>query len=424
MMDNLVSACCLEMAGNVAVNQQLVPYSEDAAERYIVERAEHYRQRDYPVPDHTVIVVKSPNAGSIPRMEYGKNYPGLNGLWENRDSPYMLTLRNEPLQLAAFCLENGLQPTPEITKAYARSPDFQRFSECQRINLGVQSQEVLDGLPKYSKYDDWSLLFGMTDRRFSPAEQADILALGCIMSTGLVDSHLNTSLFPSYNEIMPAVKQLLFSVNIGSIKSGSEYLEHYRAVRDAAAQVLRQKYPQIYPALRNLCGMPADSGYKDVIALQSKNGEYFIPYNPDGKMGILEFTLNIVSGFDLPHIQQMAESKIVGYRFGNDVKLPRLHTGEEEYYWNDITLLAYETGARKEYEINVGDAYYCLTHERNPLHPSNRREKLRLELPYAKHRNDLSKPLTKPLTESLKQNKPESKPIRVKPKMHKKGRGI
>lgn len=420
MKDDIVTACCVEMAGSVAVNQQIVPYSEDAAERYIIERVEHYRQRNYPVPDHTVMVVKSPNAGAIPSLEIGKNYPGLSILWQSKDSEYMTTLRSDSLQLAAFCLENGLRPTPEITKAYAHSSDVQRYSAGQQINLGIQSQETLDQQPKYCKYDDWSLVFGMTDRRFTTEEQMDILALGCMLSMSMEEKHLNTSFFPSYKEIMPAVKQLWFSVSVGRIKSGSEYYEHYRAVQDAAAGVLSRKYPQIYPALRNLCGMPAEGGYKDVIALLSKNGQYYLPYNPDGKMGVMEFTQSLVYGFDFPHIQQMADARIVAYRFGRDVELPRLHTGDERSYWNDITYLAFENGARQEYEINVGDAYYCIKRGRNPLHPSNRREKLRLELPYMKHSNDLRKPLSTPRKES----KPENNKPRIKPKTPKKGRGI
>lgn len=420
MKDNLLSACCVEMAGSIAVNQQIAPYSEDAAERYIVERVEHYTQRGYPVPDHTLLVVKSPNVGSIPSLDYGKNYPGLNILWQGKDAPYMSTIRNESLQLAAFCMENGLQPTPEITKAYTRSPDFQRYSMGQQINIGIKSQDVLDSQTKYSQYDDWSFVFGMSDRHFTPAEQMDILAIGCILSNNLENWHLNPSYFPSYNEILPELKQLFFSVSVGRVVTVSDYNEHYRAVQDAAAGVLDEKYPEISSAMKNLCGMPADKGYRDVIALLSKNGQYYIPFNPDGKMGVMEFTHTIAEGFDFPHIQQIADSKIVGYRFPSDVELPRLRTGEEEFYWNEITYLAFERGARQEYEINVGDAYYCIKQGRNPLHPSNRREKLRLELPYVKHRNNLYQPIP-----ALGQeNKPESQKPRLKPKTPKKGRGI
>lgn len=420
MKDDILSACCVEFAGSVAVNQQIASYSEDAAERYIVERVEHYTQRGYPVPDHTLLVVKSPNAGSIPLLVYGKSYPGLNILWQGKDAPYMPTIRNESLQLAAFCMENGLQPAPEITKAYAHSPDFQRYSESQKINIGIKSQDVLESQPKHSQYDDWSLVFGMSDRRYTPAEQMDIIALGCMLSTSIEERHLNPSFFPSYNEIRPQVKQLLFSVSVGRIRSVSEYFEHYRAIQDAAAGVLDGKYPEISSALKNLSGLPSDKGYRDVIALLSKNGQYYIPYNPDGKMGVMEFTQTIVRGFDFPHIQQIADSKIVGYRFPSDVELPRLRTGEEEFYWNEITYLAFERGARQEYEINVGDAYYCIKQGRNPLHPSNRREKLRLELPYVKHRNNLYQPIPAPGQE----NKPESQKPRLKPKTPKKGRGI
>lgn len=362
---------CIEVADNIVINRTAEPTDTRSAEEMVSDMAKRYDKAPY-IPDNTIVVLRCHPDDMLDGHHFDTEKFKIN----HRVMPDATVRLFGPLQLALYCLREGLSLTQERMKAQEHSPGYASFREKQMEEYWRDQQGLLHERPYEERYDDWSYIFGTTQRKFTDMEKRDILTLGLLMSTG-IERGLFTSLgVPSYQQMKPYFDQLdiLFQGN-----RPHEIAEQQKNIRAAAGRILSAKYPEIAPVMHERCGLPSGSPGNEAYALVNALGE------------VIDFSRNTTSKASFYNYLRWQTARkdlapetgwtFCRYRSDDPSLFPPAGLTEQQM-WEQLQKRATECGIEPMDSIPFTDAAYCLRNGRNPLHPDNAHNNLLKEQRY------------------------------------------
>lgn len=374
---------CLELRNNVAVENQVVPIMDGVPETFVEQRVADALQKEF-IPDNMLYVIQL--ADETTRMF--DNVFDLNSYtqfdWEDMaDREDVSLVFKGSLREAAFCVTEYLKPTMANIETLSWTERFAEFIQEQNNKQWEQQNVFIANLPPEQRYDDWSFVFGMTDRTFTDEEKQDIQALGSIMTTGLHDELMTQARFPSLGMLRPSLDRLDFLLYSGLRFTYADIPEQKRTIKVEAGKILSEKYPEIADTMKDLCGQPTGKENNEVYVLLKKSGELEdLSTNGSGLSSFYNFLLfNTCERREKP---LEGDYTFIRYRLDDLSMAPTAGLSEKDM-WRQLQDKVREKGIEPMNKINFGDALYCMDNNRNPMHPDNCHEKLILEKAYQEH---------------------------------------
>lgn len=396
MTENESVLLCLELYGNVTVNKKLLRAEGRGAEDYLRERVTFYNSMDYRIPDTNILVMRFPDRAALPDKSGFDGYRFIEKckkMWPELQDRLGVSVPFEgKLQSAAYCFQSGKEPTFSNMMKLHFTPEFKEFRTQQQTDVGPFKETFLERVPDHQRPDDWSFVFGMTNRIFTYEERADILALGCILSCGMEKYLYTPARFNAFDR-MGASTSFIREVIEGEVMPQADFKAESRKLKEKAAEILTELYPQVADVIKDLSGTPTGSTVEEVYGLINGPGAAnFVNdnYNPvtnnNPQLGFAEFMdfyCNSKLLNDRPDISQYRFVRLRGDGLSyKSVEVPT--DGDYWLHWNLFLDKAKKLGIDPMNEISYLDASYCIANGRSPLHPANIHGNLVMEKEYAK----------------------------------------
>lgn len=362
----------IELADNVVITRRMWPEGMRSADDIVRNLTGRYNEMPY-LPDNTLLVLRCPLSDSILKSDYldissaRKSIP---------DRPDATVFHDIPLRLAAYCISRKLQLSPEHMEALKASPGYAAFHADEEEKQWHHQEMLLADRPHECRDDDWSFVFGTTEREFSTRERQDILTLGLLMSTGIDREFYTPVRVPSHHLLKPYFDRLDF-LTCGNPPSGEKDIAGaLRAIRAAAGRILADKYPEVAPLMHERCGLPPEVPGSEIYALVKDSGEAVdVSRNLRGGSGFYDYLVWQVYSQKDRAGEFAGDCTFYRYRSDDPTLMPPAGLTEQQM-WERLRKTAGERGIEPLDHIRFVDALYCLQNGRNPMHPDNCRQKL------------------------------------------------
>lgn len=369
----------MELFDNVVLNRRILPVNMLSTDNLVRNAVRRYDDAPY-IPDNTFVVLRCPLDGKIPGSDYfdTEEFRANHGELPDTSVSFFGSL-----QLAAYCLREGLPATSDNMKALERSPGYAAFRDMQADKLWQYQEKLLSERPYEERLDDWSFVFVTTDRKFTEAERQDILTLGLLMSTGIESELYTPSRVPSYHLLKPHFDRLNF-MRYGNVSSSAyKIFKQCEKFKAAAGKILADKYPEVAPTIHERCGLPSGTPGNEAYALVGASGD------------VVDFSINQspLSSFysyifwhiysPATHIPATGDYSFYRYRLDDRSLLPPKGLTEQQM-WERLHKAAVSRGIEPLDRIPLVDARYCMDNGRNSLHPDNCHQNLLNESLYQK----------------------------------------
>lgn len=391
---------CMELFGNVTVNKKLLSADSYRAEDYLLERISHYTDRNYPIPDGKLIVMRFPDRGKIPEYDALDGYQFIETckhIWPALHDTLGVRVPFEgKLQLAAYCLANGKNATYGAMQKEFFTEGFAEFHSRQSTRIGMFEDSFQENIPQHKRPDDWSFVLGMTGRMFTEEEQKDIIALGCILSNGMERYILTPASFPSLNHIS-ITPTFVRAVLDGRDMPAEDFRSESMKIKVRASEILSRLYPEVAPFIKDLSGFTTGTPGNEVYGLIGGPGmPNFVKDNfpsvtdNNPQLGFMDFMrFYCESGIlkDTPNLSQYRFVRLRGEGI-NYASSEMPLNGDYWQHWNLFLQKAKNRGIKPMNDVSYVDASYCLSNGRSPLHPANIHRNLVMEPSYMKYVNE------------------------------------
>lgn len=402
MGENEPTLLGMELYGNVTVNVKLLPAEKNHAEDYLRERVLHYTERGYKIPDNKILVMRFPDRVDYPLQSGFDGYRFIEQCTKAWPSLMVHAGLSVPfegkLQNAAYCLLSGKEPTFANMMNLHFTPEFKEFHARQQTDIGPFHENFSDRIATHQRPDDWSFIFGMTDRSFTPEERTDILALGCILSCGM-EKYLHTRAQFNAFDRMSVSHAFIREVNEGNVMSQGDFKAESRSLKEKADEILTELYPQVAQVMKDLSGMPTGIPGNESFVLLREEGFLYKGNNKHSQMGFMDF----MESYCKPEALPADANDIHNYYF--------VRCRQREPFDHP--------GSKGMDEVGYLDACYCISNGRNPLHPANMHHNLVMEKEYAKFiqqaGNRIADRKLRPITKKVDAHTPAARLI-AKPK--------
>lgn len=359
----------MELSGNIVTTRKIWPVETRTPDDLVRTLVRYYDRAPF-IPDNRILVLRCPLSDSILENDYLDMSLWMKEIAGRKD---IAVFQDIPLRLAAYCLQREMSPTRENTEAVRSSSGYAAFYSAEEEKRWHYQEGLLADLPHEQRYDDWSFVFGTTEREFSTREQQDILTLGLLMSTG-IDRELCTPVrVPSYHLLKPYFDRL----DHGSIPSDTrEISDLCRTIKAAAGRILADKYPEVAPIMHDRCGLPPETPGCEIYALVKDSDEAVdVSRNLRGDIGFYDYLAWHVISQKERAGEFADDCTFYRYRLDEQSLMPPGGLTEQEM-WERLRKTTGGRGIEPLDRIPFIDALYCLQNGRNPLHPANARRHL------------------------------------------------
>lgn len=366
---------CMELSGNIVTARKIWPVEMRTSDDLVRISVGYYDRAPF-IPDNRILVLRCPLSDNILENDYLDMSVWTEEIAGRKD---IAVFQDIPLRLAAYCLQKGMSPTRENTEAVRSSPGYAAFYSAEEERRWQYQEMLLADLPHEQRYDDWSFVFGTTEREFSTSEQQDILTLGLLMSTGMDREICTPVRVPSYHLLKPYFDRL----DHGSIPSDTrEISDLCRTIKAAAGRILADKYPEVTPIMHDRCGLPPETPGSEIYALVKGSDEAVdVSRNLRGDIGFYDYLAWHVISQKERAGEFADDCTFYRYRLDEQSLMPPGGLTEQEM-WERLRKTTGGRGIEPLDRIPFMDALYCLQNRRNPLHPDNARRHLSEEKLY------------------------------------------
>lgn len=362
----------IELSGNIVTARKMWPAEMRTADDLVRSLVGYYDKAPF-IPDNRILVLRCPLSDSVLENDYLDI-----SLWmkENAERKDVAVFQDIHLRLAAYCISRKLQLTPDDVQSLKTSPGYAAFYSAEEEKRWHCQEMLLTDLPHEQRYDDWSFVFGTTERGFSTREQQDILTLGLLMSTGIDREFHTPARVPSHHLLKPYFDRLDFVTYGNPSCDERDIADAFRSIRAAAGRILAGKYPEVAPIMHERCGLPLEMPGSEIYALVKGSDEAVdVRCNLRGDTGFYDYLARHVFS-QKERVGEFADDcAFFRYRLDEQSLMPPGGLTKQEM-WERLRKTTGERGIEPLDRIPFIDALYCLRNGRNPLHPANARRHL------------------------------------------------